>query len=168
MTDITVRADDGVIANRCPAFDHRIGLDGNARAEFRIRCDHRRRVDARRELNGLGREAEHNSLERLRRIRDADQRGADGLGELGRHEDGGGAGLAQLRHVSRVRVEGDLTRGRVGERSRPGYRLRPVTDQLARRERGEFLKSEFHTCFSRARFRRSSTRRYKLARIASS
>ena len=67
------------------------------------------------ESNRFGCETEDDLLERFGWIVDPDERRPYRFYKIVRNQDGRSPCLAQLRHVSRIRVEGNFTGRRLGE-----------------------------------------------------
>src|SRR6266571_1241441 len=71
VTNVTSRANERIIADSCPGLDDRVRLDRDTFSEMRAWINHRPWVNTRRKCDRLGREFEHNLLESLGWIGDA-------------------------------------------------------------------------------------------------
>ena len=101
--------------------------------------------------NRLRRKPEHHLLKRLRRILDPDLSAHDLLCEILRNKRGRGARFAEGRKVTRVAVERDLTRSRLGERSRATDDRFYVARHFAATQFRQLSQLYFHDdCFERS------------------
>src|SRR5439155_27092696 len=95
-------------------------LNGNAITQFRPRMNNRARMNSRREFYRRRRELDYNLLECFRRILHSNDGGADLFGEIGRNNNGGSAGLAQLGKVRWIVEKRVFVAGWFGQRSGSG------------------------------------------------
>ena len=113
---VTLRADHGLIANRCAGLNDSVRLNRNARAQLHAWIDNGAWMNAWRKRNWFWRKFQHETLECFRRTCDANLRDRDCFGELHRHQYRGSARPPQLHCVFRIVEKRDLAFNRLGER----------------------------------------------------
>ena len=118
VPNVAAGANDGVVANLYARLDDGQRLNRNTVAELSARIHNGARMNTGREGDRLWREFEHDPLERLCRICNANLRNIDRLRKIPRNKNRRSAGLTKQPNVFSICKETDFSLRRVPERCR--------------------------------------------------
>jgi hypothetical protein len=131
VSDVASSADDCVVADIYSGLNDGMRLDRHALSKFRARINDRGGVNPGRKRDWLRREFQHDLLERLCGIRNANLRGIDRLGEIGRNKNCRRARFTEQPKIFSVSKEADFPRGRFRQRRRARDLQRRIADYIA-------------------------------------